>query len=297
MPKSRKSHPSLRPPCKALLLAGLLVCLAAPGPAQAASEDRRLGTLDIAARDQTEFVGQFGRAGSLIFFTSRRGPASELVVQLQVNGVVLDATMNIREQEVAWTGHGGALFRHDRDALVAFSRKLDVELAPQQRALRLHEDFLRRLVHLWAEAPVGLTLGDQRLKRPTEEPARFLERKSPGSPDLAFAASCYIPENNGITYFSCTFENKVVCHDADNGGHCFTCEFRPAGCGGSCLAECGPGCFGLNVVTWDCGDHDRCCQHHGGCLNPFDSNCGDEYVEAADDFLFGSANCPFCGGI
>jgi hypothetical protein len=243
-----------------LLLAGLLLCLVAPA-ASAAEEGRGSGTLELSARGPAEIAGQFGRAGSLILFSSRRGSPSEIMVQVQVNGLVLDATMNLERDEVLWTGHGGALFLYDREALVAFSRKLDRRLAPQERRLPLHEDFLRRLVQLWAEAPVGLTLTDQRVPRPGPAEAGFLEPTSSRRRGLAPRA-CYIPEDNGITYFSCAFEDKVVCHDADNGGHCFLCEFRPAGCGGSCLAECGPGCFGLNIVTWDCGDHDRCCQHH-----------------------------------
>ncbi len=32
----------------------------------------------------------------------------------------------------------------------------------------------------------------------------------------------------------------------------------------------------------DCAEHDRCCRVHGGCLNPFDTECGDEFQEAAD---------------
>lgn len=277
----------------ALAVAALLLLLST-GAAVAAPVDRGLGTLEIGSRGPAEISGQFGRAGSLLFFSSRRVAASLIVVQVQVNGVVLDASMSLEPWEVNWTGHGSALFRHDRDTLLAFTRRLDERLAPQTRALPPHEDILRRLAHFWAEAPVGQTLGEQRVTKPA---AGRPDPRFPGESPFAAVEGCYIPENNGVTLFSCTFQNKVVCHDADNGGHCFTCEAVPAGCGGSCLAECGPGCFGTNTVSWDCGDHDRCCQHHGGCTNPFDSNCGDEYFEAADDFISGIFNCPFCGGI
>lgn len=57
------------------------------------------------------------------------------------------------------------------------------------------------------------------------------------------------------------------------------------------MGECGPGCNGLNIYTYDCGDHDRCGRVHGGSTNPWDSECGDEYFEADDDFIWGWPNC------
>jgi hypothetical protein len=48
---------------------------------------------------------------------------------------------------------------------------------------------------------------------------------------------------------------------------------------------------GLNIYTYDCGDHDRCGRVHGGSLNPWDAECGDDYWEADDDFLWGWPNC------
>ena len=57
------------------------------------------------------------------------------------------------------------------------------------------------------------------------------------------------------------------------------------------MGECGSGCDGLNIFTYDCGDHDRCGRVHGGSANPWDAECGDEYWEADDDFLWGYPNC------
>ncbi|AXT54334.1 hypothetical protein J8L88_14815 [Aquimarina sp. MMG015] len=61
--------------------------------------------------------------------------------------------------------------------------------------------------------------------------------------------------------------------------------------GDRCLGRCGSGCPGVFSIasawTKDCLDHDQCGRVLGGSTNPFDRNCGDEYAQAADDFLFG----------
>lgn len=61
--------------------------------------------------------------------------------------------------------------------------------------------------------------------------------------------------------------------------------------GNRCLGRCGSGCPGIFTIasawTKDCLDHDQCGRVLGGSTNPFDSDCGDEYAQAADDYLFG----------
>jgi len=60
--------------------------------------------------------------------------------------------------------------------------------------------------------------------------------------------------------------------------------------GGRCMGRCGAGCgnFLPDAYTKDCLDHDICISDQGGA-NDFanDANCGDEFNQAADDFIFG----------
>lgn len=248
-------------------------------------------------RGAQETAGEFGRAGSLVSFSARVDTDKNVSVRVFVDDVQLDATFDRTTQTVFLTGHGRALFAEHRNALIGLARQIDAAIPAGDRALTPQEDLLRRVVFLWAEAPAGLALEDRTVSAPA--PAKSGVRQALGLSEGTSApgteASCYVSDGDGIRYFACSYHYDTVCHDADNGGHCWGCESVPVGCGGNCLAECGPGCSGTNAVTWDCGDHDRCCQAHGGCLNPFDSNCGDEYGDAADDFLFASANCPNCG--
>lgn len=91
--------------------------------------------------------------------------------------------------------------------------------------------------------------------------------------------------------------NDQLWHDADD--HNFCRQSAVVGCSfeEQCLGRCGPGCgltAGAGVYALDCTEHDQCCRIHGGCVNPFDASCGDEWQEAADDFIFGDRNCGPC---
>jgi hypothetical protein len=60
----------------------------------------------------------------------------------------------------------------------------------------------------------------------------------------------------------------------------------------NCRARCGAGCdalVGTSVWTVDCGEHDRCEQHHSCC-----TSCQDEFNSASDDYLF-APNCRLSG--
>jgi hypothetical protein len=76
-------------------------------------------------------------------------------------------------------------------------------------------------------------------------------------------------------------------HDYSTDSHQdFGCATR------DCLGRCGSGCGPLNGQgAWqkDCLDHDVCSGIHGVQLG----GCGDEWKEAADDYLKGEIHCIF----
>jgi hypothetical protein len=97
---------------------------------------------------------------------------------------------------------------------------------------------------------------------------------------------------------ACEFQdNDQIWHDAD--GHSFCREETVTGCDfpTACMGRCGPGCggaFGAGTYRLDCAEHDRCCRQHGNCFSPIASSCGDEWIDAADDFIFGPRDCLTC---
>ena len=112
-----------------------------------------------------------------------------------------------------------------------------------------------------------------------------------------------VSDDDGVTLLenACSLTlNDQIWHDAQLGpappAHDFCRETQAVGCDleAECIGLCGPGCgalFGFGIYALDCAEHDRCCGVHGGCFNPIDPNCGDEFTDAADDFLFGSVDC------
>lgn len=60
--------------------------------------------------------------------------------------------------------------------------------------------------------------------------------------------------------------------------------------GGQCMGRCGGACGWGAPSSWtkDCLDHDICIVDQDGKNDlSFDTNCGDEFNQAADDYTFG----------
>lgn len=303
------------------LLAGtavaLLIMVPTPGigatyaaPATAATADELQITHDSSQR----IAGSFARGASSVAFEGYRTSAVSASVSIVVNDKKVTASRDLKSGTASWSGAGASLLPDDREALVAMVTALDRRwIEPtrgEQGTLGGHRDLVLRLTMLLAEAPLGLRLDPQVAPRPGERTldrtfeltglapaeesclADVVATTVAGSVERSDAViQCQQSNEDGILYFgNCSTANRTICHDAD--GHCFLCELVSSGPGSSeCLGECGPGCNGLNIFTYDCGDHDQCGRVHGGSLNPWDAECGDEYFEADDDFIWGWPNC------
>jgi hypothetical protein len=89
----------------------------------------------------------------------------------------------------------------------------------------------------------------------------------------------------------CGVTSASLAHDSTD--HGLINERLATGPGASnCRSRCGAGCnaiLGTSAWTVDCGEHDRCEQHHSCCVS-----CQDEFNSASDDYLFAS-NCRRTG--
>jgi hypothetical protein len=87
---------------------------------------------------------------------------------------------------------------------------------------------------------------------------------------------------------------KAASYDIDGTTYSDTVTVGPCG-SDSCLGRCGAGCSGIGrgmTFTQDCLNHDVCCDrlaklHPGASCSSFLGECGDEWNDAVDDFLFG----------
>lgn len=89
----------------------------------------------------------------------------------------------------------------------------------------------------------------------------------------------------------CGIRSRSLAHDGS--GHGLISETLAVGpTASNCRSRCGAGCnaiLGTSAWTVDCGEHDRCEQHHSCCVS-----CQDEFNSASDDFLF-APNCRLAG--
>jgi len=243
-----------------------------------AAPERDRGLI-IETQTAEEIAGSFVHGSSLVSFVSRRAGPDRVVLRVDANALTFDASVDVSGKVARMDGHNGIMLAEDRAALAALFESLR-PLGAGSVDARAHEVFLYRWIAYWAEAPVGTTLAAREVRPPRVS----FESSRPGGVN-----ACQVADDNGIRYFNCNRSPQVECHDA---GHCFTCASRAAGRNSNdCAGECGPGCNGLNIYTWDCLDHDYCCRIHGGCWNPWDGECGDEWWDADDDFIWGWPNC------
>ncbi len=89
----------------------------------------------------------------------------------------------------------------------------------------------------------------------------------------------------------CGITSRTLAHDGS--GHGLINETLATGPKAyNCRSRCGAGCdalIGTSAWTVDCGEHDRCEQHHSCC-----TSCQDEFNSASDDYLF-APNCRLSG--
>ncbi|HSK78865.1 MAG TPA: hypothetical protein VLQ45_20585 [Thermoanaerobaculia bacterium] len=152
---------------------------------------------------------------------------------------------------------GARITPADRAVFRALSLTLDRRLGDSPEA-----DLLKRATRLWGDHP----LREVRMERIT------------APPEKSWTNLCGITSAN-------------LAHDGS--GHGLITERLATGPNASnCRSRCGAGCnaiLGTSAWTVDCGEHDRCEQHHACC-----SSCQDEFNSASDDYLF-APNCRLAG--
>lgn len=141
-------------------------------------------------------------------------------------------------------------------------RTLAVALARQLGNGSPETDLLLRAARLWGDHPLqGVRL--ERIAAPVEKSWTNL----------------------------CGIRSRSLAHDGS--GHGLISETLAVGpTASNCRSRCGAGCdaiLGTSAWTVDCGEHDRCEQHHACC-----ASCQDEFNSASDDFLF-APNCRLAG--
>ncbi len=199
------------------------------------------------------------------------------IVTVTVDGAVLEADIDLTAQIIKADGHNATLTGEQKSALLTLAQDLYTYLSARKSDISAHEFSLIRLAEYWAEAPDGYVYGSREVRGGIN-----------GIEHLAqAAASC--SKNEGIT---CIRKNTWVTAVYDDSKGCHSesvlvgSTARP---GYECMGRCGGGCGWGAPSSWtkDCMDHDQCSNKNYSSGGGSDSNCGDEYNEAMDDWTWG----------
>lgn len=300
---------------RALAATALALCIpyavahehAAPSAPAAVTLEGQLEFFDRKA-SPADIAGWYANAGSLVAFrveswnASRRSAFGEtpdkVTVRIEVNGSAIDHEFDYTQQAVKIDGHASKLEADDVQVLRTFYPMLEKTLYETARGATLPnaQDALHRIATMYSEAPVGAVIGQRTVTAPAvsgTEPEGRRRSIVPGAhaaaPTQALAGeACQVDGGDGITNLSnpCSAERwRDAYHDAD---HCYWSTYEAYGENqASCQGRCGAGCGwlgGRGAWTVDCHDHDMCETYH-------DANCGDEWDEAANDYLLGINRC------
>mmetsp|Transcript_53491 Transcript_53491/g.124516 ORF Transcript_53491/g.124516 Transcript_53491/m.124516 type:complete len:315 (+) Transcript_53491:52-996(+) len=227
--------------------------------------------------------GQEGEFDGIHFSTQKLEPDSVNVTLRLAAGKSIDITVNCSEFSVFIDGHGSTLTTADKS----------------------------RLQTLVARLPQSADPVFPKIKRSPEDPPQKAETCDASA--ALRQSAIFLSE--GPTNFHIKAkhtENNIVCLKSaepaqakwsdQKGKH--KCKLvvgaklkskTPLQGDYGCMGRCGEGCEPASkkqVYTQGCLDHDMCSWHNSATGGPLDSNCGDEWMAASDDFMFGDF-CAF----
>lgn len=224
-------------------------------------------------------TGSFARAGATVDYDAwSRGP-EQASLDLNVNGVAIEVELDMADGILLQDGHGHALQRVDTEALLALRDALYDEDPTLMDSLP-GELLVRHLDRL-AEAPPGLVVAQHDTRLDLQ-------------PRMLRSATC---GDDGVTCLAGTNGTATAYYQPD-GGSCTSVSNLSYGEDQSwCRGRCGAGCpgwwFSDDDYTQDCFDHDTCVDELNAGNFFWDSDCGDEFWEADDDYFSTYADaCP-----
>jgi hypothetical protein len=251
-----------------LLAIPLVACTAEVGSAPPTGTDLTIDNLD-----STTVSGSFVNAGAVIAFRAHSADQVVATVHLDVNGVQFDARLDTTARAYTEDGHLGAFYAEDLAALLALRDAFATAL-PDEVTGTLQGKLLVKLADRLSEAPVGMTFDRRDIVVP---------EKGDAVQNRADADGC---GGDGSACLWGTDGWDYAVFDPGNDGTCVWQWAQYGNHASQCQGRCGAGCAWYDHdYTWDCFDHDRCVDTYGGSTDSGNPNCGDEFWDAADDWV------------
>lgn len=234
------------------------------------NNDENSTPIGLETQQENSFSGKMTINNHKLVYKVEAVNELDFTAAVKIDNITLNASVQYDDQSIEFDGKSAVLTLDQKETLLDLGNEISKYLFDDKSVddFTMAEFTMLRLLEYWAKSPSGF-------------PHKKRSVTSNVNPDYALKS-----RNEGIT---CIKKNTYVTaeYDDDSGNVQESILVN----GDDCIGRCGSGCGSFFTVasawTKDCLDHDRCGRVNGGSTNPFDSECGDEYAEAADDYLFG----------
>ncbi|WP_010521381.1 hypothetical protein [Aquimarina agarivorans] len=229
-------------------------------------------SIGLEVQEKSSFSGKTIINGYKIHYKVLSNQEGIYTTEIAIDKKMLEAAVDFTDEHIDFNTNDTALTSEEKNILLALGEEISLYLFQKKTTenFTMSEYTLLRLLEYWGKSPEGYV-------HHTRKTAPLITDGDVGKKGV----------DEGI---ACIRKNTFINAEYDNANGKSIVE-RVQVNGNRCLGRCGSGCpsFFTLASAWtkDCLDHDRCGRALGGSTNPFDSNCGDEYADAADDYLFG----------
>ncbi|WP_108803009.1 hypothetical protein [Aquimarina sp. Aq107] len=228
--------------------------------------------IGLETENENHFSGKLYTNNSNIDYSVKAVSELQFMVVLAIDKNTIEASVNYENEGIFIDGHNNNFSETQKEALLNTGRVISEYLLDTKKGeISMAEYTLLALIEYWGKSPSDYVYNKREIKSTSNSNAL----KS---------------RNEGVT---CIRKNTYVNaeYDDSRGNHKERVKVgsKPRtnyGCMGRCGGDCGRWWI-PSAWTKDCMDHDQCSNVNNASGGSGDRNCGDEFNEAADDYVFG----------
>ncbi|SEK22247.1 hypothetical protein SAMN04487910_0004 [Aquimarina amphilecti] len=228
--------------------------------------------IGLEIENENQFSGKLYTNNSNITYSIEAISELKFIIDLTIDKKTIEASVDYEKEGITINGHNNNFTELQKEALLNTGKVIsEYLLATKKGEISMTEYTLLSLIEYWGKSPVNYV---------------YSKREITSAPNPNALKS----RNEGIT---CIRKNTYVNaeYDDSRGNHKDRVKVgsKPRnnyGCMGRCGGDCGRWWI-PSAWTKDCMDHDQCSNVNNASGGSSDGNCGDEFNEAADDYVFG----------
>ncbi|WP_299219357.1 hypothetical protein [uncultured Aquimarina sp.] len=228
--------------------------------------------IGLELQNENNFTGKLIVNSHNISYVVNSPSELNFIMSLEIDKKLIDASINYENESIDINGYDTVLSENQKEALLKMGQLIsEYILSTKGGDISMTEYTLLSMTEYLGKSPNNYI---------------YSKRKITSSGNTNTLKS----RNEGIT---CIRKNTYVNaeYDDSRGNHSDRVKVgsKPRnnyGCMGRCGGDCGRWWI-PSAWTKDCMDHDQCSNINNASGGGSDRNCGDEFNEAADDYVFG----------